>query len=48
MLFRVVDGEDVVFLPGSNGDPDAEDDSNVYDRNTPCPPDCSLPNELNP
>jgi len=26
----VADGEDVIFLPGSNGDPDEEDDSNVY------------------
>ena len=47
VLVPVVDGEDVIFLPGSNGDPDEEDDSNVYDRGTPCPPMCSLPNELN-
>ncbi len=48
VLVPVVDGEDVIFLPGSNGDPDAEDDSNVYDRSSECPPFCSLPNELNP
>jgi hypothetical protein len=30
VLVPVADGEDVIFLPGSNGDPDEEDDSNVY------------------
>lgn len=47
VLVPVVYGEDVIFLPGSNGDPNEEDDSNVYDRAMPCPPYCSLPNELN-
>ncbi len=48
VLVPVVDGEDVIFLPDGNGDPDEEDDSNVYDRIYPCPPYCSTPNELNP
>jgi hypothetical protein len=48
VLVPVVDGEDVIFLPGSNGDPDEEDDSNVYDRSSMCPPVCAPANELNP
>jgi hypothetical protein len=47
VLVPVVDGEDVIFLPGSNGDPDEEDDSNVYDRVITCPPNCPPDNELN-
>lgn len=47
IIVPVVDGEDVIFLPGSNGDPDAEDDSNVFDRSDPCPPTCAPGNELN-
>jgi len=47
VLVPVVDGEDVIFLPGSNGDPDEEDDSNVYDRVSTCPPVCPSANELN-
>jgi hypothetical protein len=48
VLVPVVDGEDIIFLPGSNGDPNAEDDSNIYDRSKQCPPDCPPANELNP
>lgn len=47
VLVPVVDGEDVIFLPGSNVDPDEEDDSNVYDRSIVCPPYCAPANELN-
>lgn len=48
VLVPVVDGEDVIFLPDGNGDPDEEDDSNVYDRSQQCPPYCAPSNELNP
>jgi hypothetical protein len=47
VLVPVVNGEDIIFLPGSNGDPNSEDDSNVYDRVPECPPNCSPANELN-
>lgn len=46
MLVPVVDGEDVIFLPGSNGDPDEEDHSNVFDRSTLSTACCSLLNKL--
>lgn len=48
VLVPVVDGNDVLFIPGSGEDRDDEDDSNLYDRTSPCPPSCGVRNELNP
>lgn len=48
VLVAVVNGDDVIYVPGSNGDPDSVDDSNVYDRTSTCPPDCPPGNALNP
>lgn len=44
----VVDRVDVIFLPDGSGDPEEEDDSNVFDRSYPFPHYFSSPNELNP
>lgn len=47
VLVPVVNGDDIIFIPGSNRDEGDEDDSNLYDRATPCPPICAPPNDLN-
>lgn len=47
VIVPVVEGNDIIFIPGRNGDPEDEDDSNVYDRTELCPPTCSDRNELN-
>lgn len=36
----------MIFLPGGNGDPDEEDDSNVYYIGIDCPLFCSPPKGL--
>lgn len=47
ILVPVVNNEDVIYLPEGSGLEDDEDDSNIYDRSTPCPPLCGVRNELN-
>lgn len=48
VLVPVVNGNDIIFIPGSDEDLNSEDDSNLYDRSALCPPNCSSPNILNP
>lgn len=48
VLVPVVGGEDIIFIPGSAQRGANEDDSNVYDRSSPCPPLCGPSSDLNP
>jgi hypothetical protein len=47
LLVPVVDGKDVVYVNGGEGDPNSDDDSSIYDYTKPCPPYCPDDSPLN-